>query len=310
MAVGGVAGVTAALAGGGMWSLVIKQVVETAVVTLLLWIMSAWRPQWRVGWSGFGKIFHYGRYLAAGRLLDVVTTNIDDMIVGLVIGQGQLGMYSIGKKLYNISTELLAGVAQQIAGPFFAKARHDPNALWGMFVKGVGYCAWLVLPLYAALYFLAADVISLLFGAKWSGAVWILQAYCFVGMLLPLHLFHWSLLMASGEARHSFQYSMARNVGGIAIISVAIFGGWVVFVYAQSLRVGFNVLVGEMFLKRFLPFHRGALMSALVPGAVTAAAVGAACGLAGPLAGALVLACSYVLMVRKLKMDKVSNENY
>ncbi|MGV7210622.1 oligosaccharide flippase family protein [Oxalobacteraceae bacterium A2-2] len=316
MVVGGVLGVATALAGGGMWSLVVKQVAETAVGAALLWRMSDWRPGWRTDWTGFREIFDYGRYLAGGRLLDVITTNIDDLIVGLAIGQRELGMYSIGKKLYVISSELLGGVAQQIAGPFFARAKGDSQVLWQMLVKVMGYTAWLIIPLYAALHAVAFDVIVLLFGQKWAGAVWVLQCYCFVGMIMPLFLFHWPLLMASGSAARSFRYSLVRNLGGITIISLASLGGWGVFVYGQVARVLFNVGVGETLLRGFLPFSRMRLWRALLPGLATAAAVTAVAAALRWLGfGALpwlamgmapVLGLSYLLMFKKFKIDRQS----
>ncbi|WGG49135.1 lipopolysaccharide biosynthesis protein [Rugamonas sp. DEMB1] len=317
MLVGGALGVATAAAGGGMWSLVVKQLAESVVIAGLLWRMSDWRPRWRCDWAGFGKIFHYGRYLAGGRLLDVLTTNVDDMIVGLAIGQNQLGLYSIGKKLYMMSAELLTGVAYQISGPIFAKARQDGAALWSMFVKVVGYCSWLVVPLYSALYFFAPEVVLLLFGEKWGGAVWILQTYCFVGMLIPLYLFHWSLLMASGSAERSFRFSLVRNLGGIAILGAAILGGWQLFVMAQIARVLFNIGVGEFFLRRFLPFRQWVLWRALLPALASGAAV-ALVYLAAQASGqlllraaavALVLAGSYTFLFKKIWMDKRKNED-
>ncbi|MGV7210623.1 oligosaccharide flippase family protein [Oxalobacteraceae bacterium A2-2] len=314
--VGGIVGVATAACGGGMWSLVAKQLAETVVSAVLLWHMSEWRPGWRTDWTGFREIFQYGRYLAGGRMLDVIAANVDDLIVGLFIGQRELGIYSIGKKLYTISADLLAGVAQQIAGPFFARARNQGATLWEMYVKVITYTAWLVIPLYAALHAVAFDIILLLFGPKLVGAVWVLRCYCLVGMIMPLFLFHWSLLMASGGGARSFRYSLLRNVGGIAIIALASMGGWTIFVYGQVALVIFNVWVGEALLRDFMPFSRSRLWRALLPGLVTAVAVTAALsllrgvggeGLPFQLAGMLpVLAASYLLMFKKFKFDRQS----
>lgn len=280
MVVGGIVGVGTALAGGGMWSLVAKQLSETIVIVALLWGMSDWRPRWSCDWSGFRKIFDYGRYLAGGRLLDILTINIDDVIVGIAIGQNELGLYSIGKKLYAMTSELLAGVAHQISGPLFAKLKEGKTTLWTMYVTAVGYISWLVIPLYTALYLLAPQIVPLLFGDKWSGAVWILQSFCFVGMVLPLWLFHWSMLMTSGSSAVTFKYSLVRNIGGIAIVGSAIYGGWQIFVLSQIARAVYCIAVGEFFLKRYLPYKRLTVWRSLIPGLATALAVVAATYLA------------------------------
>lgn len=314
MLAGGIVGVGMAWAGAGMWSLVGKQLCESLVIAGLLWRMSDWRPRWTSDWSGFRTIFDYGRYLAGGRMIDVLAANIDEMIVGMAIGQNELGLYSIGKKLYMLSSELLTGVAHQISGPIFASVKQGGSALWSMYVKVVGYSSWLIVPMYTALYLLAPQVVPLLFGEKWNGSVWVLQVYCFVGMLIPLGLFHWSMLMASGNAARSFRYSMTRSLGGIAIIAAASLGGWEIFVMAQVARQLFNVGVGETFLQRFLPFKRLELWRHLLPALLTALVVVLVLHLVGAdqpfflkaaIAGVL-LATSYGVMLQTIRKSRAA----
>lgn len=315
MLAGAVVGITLAFSGAGMWSLVVKQLTENVVMALVMWRVSDWRPQWRRDWRGFRQVFDYSRFMVSGRLLEVVTQNVDDMIVGLAVGQQQLGLYSIGKKLYAISIELLAGVTQQISGPVFAKADGDRTRLWNMFVQALGYSAWIIIPLYVALYFFAPMIVPLMFGQQWTGAVWILQGFCVVGMLFPFYQFTWSLLMAggkgNGKAASSFYYSLVRNVGGIAILMVAAPWGPHAFIMAQIGRILFNVGTGWLFLRVIMDFRFGELGRAILPAATTAAAAGATFFLLTWLPGnvfilqaagvAIVLGVAYLLMLKKLR---------
>lgn len=272
MVAGGIVGVVLAFAGAGMWSLVFKQLAEALVMAAVMWRASDWRPQWRCDWTGFRMIGDYGRFMASGRLLDVFTLNLDDLIVGLAVGQQQLGFYTIGKKLYTISIELLAGVTQQISGPLFAAANGDAVRLWRMLMQAIRYCGWLIIPAYVVLYFLSPTIVPLLFGRQWSGAVWILQSFCVVGMLFPFYQFNWALIMAGGRAANSFYYSLVRNAGGIGILVVASHWGWEVFVLAQIARMGFNIASGWMFLRGVITFRYQELGKAVLPAIVTAIA--------------------------------------
>lgn len=315
MLVGAVVGITLALSGAGMWSVVVKQLTENLIMALVMWRVSDWRPQWRCDWRGFRQVFDYSRFMVSGRLLEVVTQNVDDMIVGLAVGQQQLGLYSIGKKLYAISIELLAGVTQQISGPVFAKADGDRTRLWRMFVQALGYSAWIVIPLYVALYAFAPTIVPLLFGQHWTGAVWILQGFCLVGMLLPFYQFTWPLLMAGGDgagkATSSFYYSLVRNVGGIVILLFAAPFGQHAFIGAQVARILFTVGTGWLFLRTVMTFHFDEIGRAILPAVVTAAAAGATFFLLTWLPGnvfieqtagvAIVLGVAYLLMLKKLK---------
>ena len=275
MLAGAVVGVGLAFLGAGMWSLVFKQLTEALVMAAVMWGISDWRPEWRCDWLGFRKILDYGRYMAGGRLLDVLTVNIDDMIVGLAVGQQQLGFYSIGKKLYSISIDLLAGVIQQISGPLFAKAGGDRARLWSMFVQAVRYSAWLIIPVYVALYLFSPTVIPFMFGRQWAGSVWILQSFCVVGVLFPFYQFNWSLIMAGGRAASSFHYSLMRNLGGIAILFAASHWGWAVLVQAQIARIVFDIAIGWLVMRGVLAFNYEELAKAVLPALTTALAVAA-----------------------------------
>lgn len=271
MLAGAVVGVGLALAGAGMWSLVFKQLTETTVMTALLWRSSDWRPKWGAGWEGFTKIFHYGRYMVGSRVCDMLFANIDDLLVGSLIGQAELGLYSIGKKLYLISSELLNGIAAQVAGPIFYQAKGDKPLLSSMFIGAIRYCAWLVVPFYSALYLFAPQVVQLMFGARWDGSAPILQYFCIVGVLFPLHQFNWSMVMLRADATSTFYYAVLRNLSGAALMVVTIHLGMFIFIMSQAARAIISMLLGWYLIRGVVEFSVRQVALALVPGVVTAA---------------------------------------
>lgn len=317
MLAGAVVGVGLALAGAGMWSLVFKQLTETAVIAALLWRSSDWRPQWGGSWDGFTKVFHYGRYMVGSRVCDMLSANIDDLLVGSLIGQSELGLYSIGKKLYFISSELLSGIAAQVAGPIFYHASGDKRVLSSMFIGAIRYCAWLVVPFYSALYLFAPQVVQLMFGARWAGSTAILQYFCLVGLLFPLYQFNWSMLMAKGDGASSFYYSALRNLGGAAVMVVAIQWGMEVFVLSQIARCVISMLLGWYLIRSVVTFSLLQVALATLPGILTAAvALAVYLGLKGRLDASLygvllhmaavgaVIGLSYLWMVRNFRTLK------
>lgn len=271
MLAGAVVGVGLALAGAGMWSLVFKQLTETAVMTALLWRSSDWRPRWGAGWEGFTKIFHYGRYMVGSRVCDMLFANVDDLLVGSLIGQAELGLYSIGKKLYLISSELLNGIANQVAGPIFYQASSDKPLLSSMFIGAIRYCAWLVVPFYSALYLFAPELVQLMFGVRWTGSAPILQYFCVVGVLFPLHQFNWSMVMLKGDGTTSFWYSVLRNLSGAGLMVVTIHLGMALFVMSHAARAVISMLLGWYLIRGVVSFSLRQVALALLPGVVTAA---------------------------------------
>lgn len=317
MVAGAIVGGSLALAGAGMWSLVFKQLTETLVMAALLWRSSDWRPQWGCSWDGFSKVFHYGRYMVGSRVCDMLSANVDDLLVGSLIGQYELGLYSIGKKLYFISSELLSGIAAQVAGPIFSRVSKDKEALSAMFMGAIRYCGWLVVPFYVSLYLFAPYLVELMFGVRWAGSAPILQYFSLVGLLFPLYQFNWSMLMAKGDGASSFYYSLLRNLGGVAVAAVAIQWGIAVFVLSQIARCVISMALGWYLLRDVVTLSAGRLGRAMLPGVVTAGlAIAVHLALRGRVttdlrgmalhmaAVGLVVGLSYLWMVRSFKASR------
>ena len=82
----GGAGVVLALAGAGAWSLVLGYLLGTAAMTVILWILVPFRPKLQRKLLHARGLVRFGGGLAILDVLSAITSNIDYLLVGRVLG--------------------------------------------------------------------------------------------------------------------------------------------------------------------------------------------------------------------------------
>ena len=111
---GGLLAVVAALAGWGVWALVVQQYVELALLAGLSWWSEPWRPLWTLDRQGTRGLVRFGGFYTAGGLMFYAMTNIDKILVGRLLGEVALGLYgqafNLAMKPVNLVMTPLTGI--------------------------------------------------------------------------------------------------------------------------------------------------------------------------------------------------------
>ena len=80
-----------ALAGLGVWSLVIGYMAGSAACLVTLWLMVPWRPRFRPRFSHLRSLLGFGGQLTGVNAMAAFLTQFDYLVVGRVLGAAQLG---------------------------------------------------------------------------------------------------------------------------------------------------------------------------------------------------------------------------
>lgn len=166
--VGGAVGVTAALAGWGVWALVAQLLVGTATSTAFLWIRSRWRPTRVLDRQAAGEATRYGSRVAAINLATALREQGEAYLIGGFAGTNALGVWTIARRLVVLVVDLGGTVISAVALPAFARMRDDRPRLVRAYTTAVGSSAVLILPAIAFLTVTSPALVPLLFGDQWS----------------------------------------------------------------------------------------------------------------------------------------------
>jgi PST family polysaccharide transporter len=197
---GGAVGVGLALAGGGAWALVCQQLVNAAVTLAVVGLKAGWLPRPRFSLAHARDLIGYSWFSVLSRLGYFLVNNVDRMIIGFLLSSTALGIYSLAKRVTEMMSTSITGVVVAVAHPFFARDQHDVVRLRTALTAMMDRTVLVAFPAFFGLAGIARDVVPLVFGDKWIGAVPVLQVLSILMALYAVSTLHGALVRAMGRA--------------------------------------------------------------------------------------------------------------
>lgn len=232
--VGSVVAVVAALAGAGVWTLVVLQYTELAATTALSWWATGWKPHFRLRGTASRHLVIFGGHYTLSSFLLYLMSNLDKILVGRFLGTQALALYG---QAFNLAQKPLGLVVAPLTGvmlPALSHARVSPEQ-FRTYVGGfLRFLAWAMLPCGVGLALVADETMAILGGPQWRGAGPILGVFAL--MIPPQALFN---VMGSLYASVGRADRMAQACVPVAIVSTLAFvvSLWLIRTHPQAVLI-------------------------------------------------------------------------
>lgn len=174
-AVGGGAGIAAALSGLGVWSLVLHTLFSTATSSILLVLQAGWLPGWTFSRSAARELWGFGRWVTANRFLNYFNRNADNLLIGRFLGAGTLGLYSFSYQAVLLPLMYIARPVAAVSFPSFVHLRDDRRRCARAYLRTLEMITGVTAPLVALGVAASPAAIPQILGEAWTPAVPIVQ---------------------------------------------------------------------------------------------------------------------------------------
>ena len=232
---GGLA-VALAILGFGVWSLVVQDLVNLAVVALVLWVVSDWRPGFHFSRVRFAELSSFGLNIIGINVLNFVNMHTDDLLIGYFLGPTLLGFYTVAYKLFGITKDLLTSVTNAVAFPVFSRLQDDPDRMRQSFYKVVRFTSLISFPAFIGMSVLAPQLIPALFGPQWTLSIPVLQVLAIIGILHSMLYYHDSFVYALGKPAWRLAMIALNAVSNVIAFAIAVRWGIVAVAAAYVIR--------------------------------------------------------------------------
>lgn len=218
-------GITMALKGYGVWSLVARSISAATFSSFFLWIWNKWRPSLVFSLKSFKELFGFGSKLLASGLLDTVYSNIYLLIIGKFFSAKDLGYYTRAQIFSDLPSKNINGIMQRVTYPVLAQLQDDPTRLkagYKKIIKNVMYLSFVIMMGIAAI---AEPMIITLLGEAWRPSIIFLQMLCFVGMLYPLQALNLNILNVQGRSDLFLKLEIIKKLFAVPVIIAGVIWG-------------------------------------------------------------------------------------
>lgn len=276
----GAVGVVLALFGWGVWALVVAQLTQAILRTVILLLAAPPFLRARPTWPSFLELMEYGVGQSAARLGMIGANQADNLVVGRWLGAVPLGNYSRAFQLVSVPATLLGDVIDKVLFPTMARVQDDARRLAAAYLEGTALLALVTLPAGVVAAILAPELVAVAFGSRWSGIVPPFQVLALGMTFRTCHRISDSLSRATGKVyRRAWRqglYAALVFIGALAGQQWGLTGVAVGVLCALSINY---VLMAQLSLEvtqipwsRFFLVQVPAVRLAVIVGAATLAA--------------------------------------
>lgn len=221
------ASIVFALLGKGVWALIVGQWVTVAIKICFYGLASTavLRPQLSWNLSELIAPLRFGTFQMGERLLNYVGWNIDKLVIGRMLGDTSLGIYSVAYQLMVKPFSILNPIFTRVAFPLFSRIQEDNERLCRGYLKLTRTIAAISFPVYLVIVVSSDAIIYLLMGPKWNAAADLLSILGILGFVYALGNPIGTLLLAKGRADLGLYYNIVAFVVYAVFIYIGIHFG-------------------------------------------------------------------------------------
>jgi O-antigen/teichoic acid export membrane protein len=197
--VGGGVAILLAFAGAGPWAVVSNFLSTVVVSTVLLWLLVDWRPHFTYAKESLRNLGGFSSQSFGATMLSWGNLNLDNVLVGRVLGPAALGAYSLAYNVMFLPITRIGRPLSDVLSPAYSRIQGDRERLQRAWLRGKRMVVLLVVPGFLSMLVCAPDLIRVVFGTKWGASIVPLQLLCVAGLAHSLGMLNWGVLAASGK---------------------------------------------------------------------------------------------------------------
>lgn len=232
-----------ALGGWGIWALVCQQLVSLGMVLVFSWFMAGWMPGLPNFRVGLGRFLRFGGHTFGGSLINYISSNADNVVLGRYASAADVGIYGRMYQLFSLPMQQLAAPLTRVALPILASLNEAPERYLA-FLKRAQLClAYVFVFTFTVLAVAAPGVVKLVLGDGWEGGTAVLQMLAIGGIFQGLgYVYYWIFL---SRARMDIQFRLGLVSRAIMVGAIVLCGPlgmyWVAAAAAGGLALNWTI---------------------------------------------------------------------
>lgn len=249
----------------GVWSLVFSFLLSSLISTISLWYFTKWKPKLIFDRKKFKLHFKYGNKLMLSSILDILFTNIYQIVIGKIYSPTLLGYYTRANTLMMLPVVNISTTLNKVAFPAFSQMQNDEGLLRSAYKRIMLLVIYLTTPILTIMIVLANPLIEFLLTEKWLPIVPIFQILCITGVFYPLHVYNLLILQVKGKSNLFLYLELIKKILTVLILVISIQQGFYGLLWGQVLLSILYLFINTHFAGKYLNYTMFQQLKDLLP---------------------------------------------
>lgn len=186
------------------WALVVGTLCGNAIASILLTILSSWKPRFSYSWSKFKRMFSFCYWILIESILIWLTSYIGTFIVGKYMTSYYLGLYKTSMTTITQIMSLITAATTPVIFSATSRLQNDRNAMNELFISSLRLVSFMLIPIGVGIFLYKDTVTLILLGNQWKEAVNFIGLYGLSNALGLVLASYWdSMFNAIGKPKYS-----------------------------------------------------------------------------------------------------------
>ncbi len=211
------------------------------------------RPRFNIKKRYMYVIFSHGKWLTANGVINYLYQNLDNIVIGKMLGAATLGIYDVAYKISLLPLTEVADVVGRTAFPVMVKINDDVNRLRRAYYKSLLLISIVSFMITLLILVFPSQIIQILLGDQWISAVGILQLLAVFGLLRAILLSLTHPFYARQKQMHMTIIGAVGLLGlGVTVVPFVVMWGVNGAVYSAIFGTLLSYPIAIYFLKKVL----------------------------------------------------------
>jgi len=198
--------------------LIIGMIVAVVFELLFSWIFINPKPSITFRLKEFKNIINRGKWITLTGIFNYLFHNIDDVVVGKMLGVYSLGLYQLSYKIATLPIYETGEIFGRVTLPVYSKIANEKDRLRKAFIKTTNVITLLVIPVGLILFLFTKEIVLLILGPKWLEAVNVIKILLIFSVLRSISGSVAPLFYALNKQEHVTKYIYS----GLFVLSIII----------------------------------------------------------------------------------------
>lgn len=177
----GLIGIVVAYLGYGIWALVVQYILNTVIISIVLFLQLDWHPQLKFSWAAGKPLLNYGWKIVATSFIGAFFGQLRTLLLGKVYTPSELAFYNRGQKFPELLSQNIDGTISTVLFPAISEYNDDLSKVKNMIRKSLRVSTFIIMPLMFGMAATAKPIILILLTSKWIASVPYMQYLCIAG---------------------------------------------------------------------------------------------------------------------------------
>lgn len=180
-------------------ALVYAMIISTSLEVVMSFIYFKPTPKFIFQKEKTLKVINRGKWITGAGIANYLFQNLDDIVVGKILGANSLGVYQQAYKISTLPVSEVGEVFNRVTFPIYVNLKEDVKRLNQAFLKTLLIICLFVIPFGFLVFKFPLIIIKFALGDNWISAVPVLQLLAIYGSIKAISNSFFSLFLGIGK---------------------------------------------------------------------------------------------------------------